>query len=251
MLTPATCIVIPCYNEQNGITMEEYSRFLNDNPDVYICFVNDGSTDRTQDVLELLKEQHPGQIFILTNEKNSGKAETVRIGINFCNRNFNHRHIGFLDADLSATLQEFISMRSYLKGNISFCFGSRIMKIGSNIVRQTSRFLVGRLIATLISNLLRLKVYDTQCGCKIFTTEISVLLFRKKFISRWLFDVELFYRMIILFGKDRAIEKMYELPLRQWIEKGNSKVRFTYFFVMWLDLYEIAVNYKRHKQQYI
>jgi hypothetical protein len=43
--------------------------------------------------------------------------------------------------------------------------------------------------------------------------------FQKEFISKWLFDVEIFFRMKLFFGKDRAIQKMYEVPLRSWIEK--------------------------------
>jgi len=98
---------------------------------------------------------------------------------------------------------------------------------------------------------LDIKVYDTQCGCKVFTREISIRLFKNEFISKWLFDVELFFRMIILFGKERAIQKMYEVPLKSWIEKGNSKVKPSYFFKLWLDLYEIRKKYKKKNNQYI
>ena len=126
-----------------------------------------------------------------------------------------------------------------------FCFGSRIRKIGSTIEREDSRFLIGRFIATFISQVLGLKVYDTQCGCKVFTKEVSELLFKKKFLSKWLFDVELFFRMMIVFGKEKAIQKMNEVPLKSWIEKGNSKVKPTYFFKLWIDLYQINKRYKR------
>jgi hypothetical protein len=44
---------------------------------------------------------------------------------------------------------------------------------------------------------------------------------------------------------NRAIQKMYEVPLRSWIEKGNSKTNL--FFKLWLDLYEISNKYKRTK----
>jgi hypothetical protein len=41
---------------------------------------------------------------------------------------------------------------------------------------------------------------------------------------------------------------MYEVPLRSWIEKGNSKVKPTYFFKLWLDLYEISNKYKKEQK---
>lgn len=243
-----TSIVIPCYNEEKGISNSEYSNFLKNNPEVFICFVNDGSTDKTFEVLQVLKTKNEDQIHILSLEKNSGKAEAVRTGIKYCNKNFQHQYIGYLDADLATTLEEFIYLRNYLQGEIVFSFGSRIRKIGSTIERENSRFLIGRVVATFISNILDIKVYDTQCGSKLFTRAISEQLFEKEFISRWLFDVELFYRMILLFGREKAIKKMLEIPLKLWVEKGDSKVKLSYGFKLWFDLYKIRCEYKKMEQ---
>lgn len=240
-----TSIVIPCYNEEKGISNSEYSNFLENNPETFICFVNDGSKDDTLGVLNILKAKHNAQIHILSLEKNSGKAEAVRAGINYCNQNFQHEYIGYLDADLATTLEEFIDLRNYLTGEVVFSFGSRIRKIGSTIERENSRFLIGRVVATFISNILDIKVYDTQCGSKLFTKEISEKLFQKEFISKWLFDVEIFYRMILLFKREKAIKKMHEVPLKLWVEKGDSKVKFSYGFKLWFDLYKISKNYKK------
>jgi len=244
-IVPNTCIVIPCYNEEKGISNSEYSNFLENNPETLICFVNDGSTDNTLGVLNVLKAKHDAQIHILSLAKNSGKAEAVRAGINYCNQNFQHKFIGYLDADLATTLEEFIDLRNYLTGEVVFSFGSRIRKIGSTIDRENSRFLIGRVVATFISNILDIKVYDTQCGSKLFTKQISEELFQKEFISKWLFDVEIFYRMILLFEREKAITKMHEVPLKLWVEKGDSKVKFTYGFKLWFDLYKISRNYKK------
>jgi glycosyltransferase involved in cell wall biosynthesis len=243
-----TCIVIPCYNEEKGISSSEYSVFLNNNPQALICFVNDGSKDSTFEVLKALKTKHETQIQILSLEKNSGKAIAVRTGITFCNTHFQHQYIGYLDADLATTLEEFLELNNYLQGEIVFGFGSRIRKIGSTIKRQNDRFLIGRVIATFISIILKIKVYDTQCGCKIFTKAISEKLFEKEFISTWLFDVEIFYRMILLFGREKALQKMIEIPLKLWVEKGNSKVKLNYGFKLWFDLYKIRCDYKQMEQ---
>lgn len=240
-----TSIVIPCYNEERGISIREYSNFLERNSETFICFVNDGSTDNTLEVLNILKTKHENQIHILSLEKNSGKAEAVRVGINYCNQNSEHQFIGYLDADLATTLEEFIELRDYLKDEIVFSFGSRIQKIGSSIDRENSRFLIGRVVATFISNILDIKVYDTQCGSKLFTREIAVELFQKEFISKWLFDVEIFYRMIHHFGREKALTKMLEIPLKSWVEKGDSKVKFTYGFKLWFDLFKISREYKK------
>lgn len=242
---PNVSIVIPCYNEQRGISIREYSSFIENNPEAFICFVNDGSTDKTLDILQVIKSKFEDKIHILSLDTNSGKAEAIRQGINYCNEHYSHEYIGYLDADLATTLEEFMELRDYINNKIVFSFGSRIRKIGSTIDRENSRFLIGRVIATFISNILDINVYDTQCGAKLFTRDISEKLFQKEFISKWLFDVEIFYRMIHLFGREIAITKMLEVPLKLWVEKGDSKVKFTYCFKLWFDLYKINKEYKK------
>ena len=117
------------------------------------------------------------------------------------------------------------------------------MRIGSHIERSEKRHYVGRIIATFIDNILKLKVYDTQCGSKLFTKELAELLFKEAFISRWLFDVELFARMINLYGRETALQKMLEIPLDKWINKDGSKVKMSYFFKLLIDLYKIRKKY--------
>jgi hypothetical protein len=38
---------------------------------------------------------------------------------------------------------------------------------------------------------------------------------------------------------------MLEVPLKLWVEKGDSKVKFTYGFKLWFDLFEINRKYKK------
>lgn len=236
--------VIPCYNEAKKFEVETYLRFLSQFSDIYICFVNDGSTDQTQSILESIKSQFPQQIEILQLDKNSGKAEAVRQGILFSLSHVQSDYVGFLDADLAVSLEEGYDILECFKQPYEFVFGSRILRIGSTIDRKRHRFIIGRVISTLISEILDLKVYDTQCGCKFFKAKTAFELFQEPFISKWLFDVELFFRMLQIHGKEVALQKMYEVPLRSWIEKGDSKVEFSYMFKIGTDLYRIRNKYK-------
>lgn len=238
-----TCIVVPCYNEEKRLPLDEYDFFLSETPQVLICFVNDGSLDNTFQVLQDLKKKHHGKVDLVSYPDNAGKGEAVRRGIHFCNKNYNHSFVGYLDADLATSLEECMTLIQILNPPIEFCFGSRIRRVGSIIQRKTRRWIIGRLIATIISHILQLHVYDTQCGCKFFTKNLSLQLFESPFISRWLFDVEIFFRMFALYGRDLAIGKMVEIPLSRWIDRGVSSVKVTYFFKLWIDLVHI---YKRY-----
>jgi dolichyl-phosphate beta-glucosyltransferase len=237
------CIVIPCFNEGRYFLFKEYSDFIVAHPGVLFCFVNDGSTDNTQKVLDALKQKYPGQVEVLSSLKNLGKAGAIRKGILHCNDHFVYPYIAYLDADLAVSPDECLSLTGYLTGDIVFCFGSRVLRIGSVIIRKRSRHLVGRVIATIISEMLTLKVYDTQCGCKLFTVELSKKIFVDPFISKWLFDVEIFYRILGIYGKEVSLTKMIEVPLKRWVDGGHSKVKLNYFFKLWSDLYKIRKKY--------
>jgi dolichyl-phosphate beta-glucosyltransferase len=238
------CIVIPCFNEGESLLVDEYTNFIKGHSEVLVCFVNDGSSDKTIELLYSINDRHPKQVEVVNSEINLGKAEAVRKGFLHCNQKFDFSYIAYLDADLAVSLVECINLRKFCKQGIVFSFGSRILRIGSVIERKWYRFLIGRVVATVISQILSLKVYDTQCGCKLFSKELSVQLFDTPYVSKWLFDIEIFFRMMELFGKEEALTKMIEIPITKWIDRGNSKVKFTYFFNLWYDLYKIRKKYK-------
>ena len=50
--------------------------------------------------------------------------------------------------------------------------------------------------------------------------------------------------MIAIYGREEVIFKMLEVPLKQWVDEGDSKVKMTYFFKIWLDLFNINRAYK-------
>jgi glycosyltransferase involved in cell wall biosynthesis len=240
-------IVVPCFNEFDRLPAADFDAFLMSHQTAYICFVNDASTDNTHLQLEALQTKFPEQISILNNEKNSGKAASVRAGVLYCYKEKLSPVIAYLDADLATSLEECYSYLNPLKADKIFVFASRILKIGSVVERKFTRFLFGRIIATLISNILDIKVYDTQCGCKVFNASLSEILFHEPFISKWLFDVELFSRLLCHYGKENALKGMDEIPVKKWIDQGESKVKLSYFFRLWYDLYLIR---KLHRRNY-
>lgn len=232
-------IIIPCYNEAERLPTEAFLTFLKNSPEAKICFVNDASSDNTQSVLAAIQNHFPNRITILKNDHNLGKAGSVRKGVLHVLDVANEMNLAYLDADLATSLEECYSYLQYLKNGKRFVFASRILKIGSTVDRKFSRFLAGRIIATFISSILDIKVYDTQCGCKVFNAEVGKIAFKDPFISKWLFDVELFSRLLKHYGKEEALNLMDEVPVKKWVDQGESKVKMTYFFKLWSDLFKI------------
>jgi glycosyltransferase involved in cell wall biosynthesis len=238
------CIVVPCYNEAKRISLKDYRIFLSHLTQVNLYFVNDGSLDATAEVLGSLKNEYPKQVQIINLKHNSGKGNAVREGMQAALIHKSYDAFAFLDADLSTSLEECTLLARKINTSIQFVFGSRIKKIDNSIERKYFRFIIGRIIATAISRALNLAVYDTQCGCKIFSRKNAEIAFDKPFISTWLFDVEIFFRLKKHFGTSDFRTMSTEIPLQHWKDQGGSKIQWTYGFKMWMDLFKIKRTYQ-------
>ena len=237
-------IIIPCYNESMRLPVNKYLDFLKLNKKVKIIFVNDGSTDKTKNLVNKLFNKFPEQIKILSYEKNKGKGNAVRDGFLYAVRQNMNGNLAYLDADLSTSLEECKLLSKKINDKIKFVFGSRIRKSNNVIKRKFHRFVIGRSIATIISLILGVSVYDTQCGCKIIDQKLVNKSFGEVFSSRWLFDVEIFLRLINFYGKDKFIEISKEVPLKSWVDTEDSRVKFIHAPRIILDLLIIKKRYK-------
>lgn len=238
-------VIIPCYNEADRLPTAEYLNFLQSNHEVRLVFVNDGSSDSTLQVLAKLQEAYPNNVEVLDLTQNVGKAAAVRAGILHCLSSESRYEIfGYLDADLATSLEEWFTISQSIQQDVLFSFGARISKIDNFISRKKYRHYSGRVIATFISIALNFPVYDTQCGCKVFRRDAAELVFKDGFLSRWLFDVEIFFRLRNRFGAENMSRICREIPLHRWHDVAESKVKFTYFFRLWIDLFLIAKKYR-------
>jgi glycosyltransferase involved in cell wall biosynthesis len=239
-------VIIPCYNEAKRLRILEYRSFLEKEKQVTLYFVNDGSQDKTLEVLNNLKLSFPEQIHVISLKKNRGKSVAVRTGMNQALRDSRNKRLAYLDADLSTSLEECLQLAGEISNQKQFVFGSRIKKVDNHIQSKTSRMIIGRILANIISKMLRLSVYDTQCGCKILSSEWAVVVFKDPFLTSWLFDVEIFYRLIQTFGREKLIYQISEVPLKKWINVEDSKVALSYGIKVWFDLYKIYKHYEKH-----
>lgn len=236
------CIVFPCYNEQNRL---ESAAFINSyqQHDFHFLFVNDGSTDKTMEVLEEIKNGREDKISILDLKQNIGKAEAVRLGMLHADATNEFSIIGFLDADLSTPITEIPKILSHFKTGKLFVFGSRFQRIGVTINRKVYRHYLGRVFATVASNMLKIPVYDTQCGAKFFKSDVIALLFNEEFKSNWTFDLEIFYRLLAKYKNTTINDIASEIPLEKWEDKNGSKIKLKHLLKVPFDLIAIYLHY--------
>ena len=223
-----TIIVVPCYNEEQRLPVARFEDFLRKVPDLGFILVDDGSRDGTLGRLRSLEKVAPERVRVLALSKNAGKAEAVRLGVLRASE-LGVAYVGFWDADLATPLGVVLDFRRLLaeRPDLEMVFGARVLLLGRNIQRNALRHYLGRVGATAISSFLRLAVYDTQCGAKLFraTPEMRAC-FEEPFVSRWLFDVEirvypgfptLFWGLSVFFVGDlmgKALWKLVENAAR-------------------------------------
>jgi len=249
---PRMIMIVPCYNEAARLQQMKFLDFRMENCDLQFLFVNDGSSDETQSVLDAMSAQGLDRISSLRLRHNVGKAEAVRQGMLHGMKD-NPDFIGFLDADLATSLEELPRFFKVMEINpgIRLVMGSRIRLLGRNIERNAARHYIGRVFATFASMVLRMSVYDTQCGAKLFrrTPEIASL-FAQKFISRWVFDVEILARLAasnceLGFAAEFGIT---ELPLMEWRDVHGSKVKAIDGIRAYADIVRIGWRYRRKRK---
>ena len=240
-------LVVPCYNEELRLRADQFLRFLRESQ-VRFIFVDDGSRDKTLDRLESLRKDHPDRVFVLRSPANQGKAEAVRMGFNFA-LDQNADYIGYWDADLATPLDAIPQFMAVFaaRPDLDMVFGSRVKLLGRHVQRRTGRHYLGRVFATVVSVMLHLPIYDTQCGAKIFRVRPETRgLTGESFRTRWVFDVELLARYIRQQGSaDLAAQRIYEFPLDVWEDIGGSKVKPFDFFVALRDVIRIYWKYIR------
>lgn len=107
--TPFFSVIVPAYNEEKSITATLTSLINLDYPaeKIEIIIVNDGSTDKTKDLVLEVINNHPQRKIMLLNQENKGKARAMNEGLKIAQGEF----FACLDADSfvhPAALQEML-----------------------------------------------------------------------------------------------------------------------------------------------
>lgn len=233
-------LIIPCYNEEFRLNKEEFISFSVANPHVTLCLVNDGSTDRTRELIEEL-QRDCRNVFVLHLAQNVGKAEAVRRGILYIKDQVQTSYIGYFDADLSTPLDFANQLRLVLETEpqLWMTFGSRQLAHQENIKRRKRRHAAGRIVSKLINVSLNIHFADTQCGAKLFRRNTIEALFEEAFVSTWIFDVELIHRIKKIHPHTQIESLVKEIPVSSWHDVGESKVSPFYFFKLLRELGKI------------
>ncbi|NVM21682.1 MAG: glycosyltransferase family 2 protein [Desulfobacterales bacterium] len=163
---PALSVILPAYNEEQNIPiivarLEETFHRCNLSGEVVL--VNDGSTDRSQEVMLELTKSLPN-ITVVSYNENRGKLTALRCG---CLR-ASGEVIVMMDTDLQCRPEEITWLLSPLEQGYDVVNGWRDYKS-----YQTTRTMFSKLYNILVRVIFGVPVHDSNCGFKAWRREVS------------------------------------------------------------------------------
>ena len=181
---PALSALMPAYNEQEvmPVALEEAVSALEDLCDQWeLLIVDDGSTDRTPEILSEWAGRVP-QLRIVTQEQNAGYSKALIRGFSECR----YEAIFYTDADAQFDLHDIADLYPLLN-EVDMVTGYRVGRQDRWI-----RFVTSGVYNRLQGWLLGLRVRDVNCAFKLFRKSFfdSVQLSSEGF----LIDAELYAR---------------------------------------------------------
>ena len=212
-------LCVPVYDEalRLPIALERLSTFAQASGlTLEVVVADDGSRDGTADIARqwAAERNSPTMSVRVVAIAHRGKGAAVRAGL----REARAPIVGYCDVDLSAGPEEVEALYREIKDGADVAIASRALPESVLEVHQPwLRELGGRCFNAFLRRTTGIQFRDTQCGLKLFRSEVATEIMRYQRLDGFAFDAELVVLAVRL-GYD-----IKELPVR-WSHDPASKV---------------------------
>jgi len=157
-------VIMPVFNEET--TIRDIINAVSEAPyKKEIIIIDDGSTDKTRDILN--NSNHP-DLKVILQDKNYGKGKAIQTGIIQATGDI----VLIQDADMEYDPSEYhVLLQPILAGRADVVYGSRFKGLGAHRVLYFWHYM-GNKFLTLLSNIFTdLNLTDMECCYKVFKKE--------------------------------------------------------------------------------
>ena len=206
-------IIIPAYNEEKRLpkTLQNAIKYFSSLNILFeIIVVDDGSHDETSTIAKKhLLSSHK----IIQLSENKGKGFAVKTGV----LEAEGRYILFCDADGATPFHQYKKLREAMLFS-EIAIGSRYKNRKTVQKKQPLyRTIISRIINIIAQIFLIEGISDTQCGFKLFRSDVGKQIFSHQKIERFAFDIE-----FLMLGK-RLGFRITEIAVL-WYDQPGTKV---------------------------
>ena len=231
-------IIFPVLNEENRLKngSDKTVAFMHENIRMpfQLNIVDNGSTDRTEQIALDLCKQYPELHYTKITEKGLGIAFRVGVQKNLSD------YVGYMDIDLATDLKHLLQVEELFTkdSDLEFINGSRFHKQSVVSGRKWYRNITSYGLLFMLHTFLKMKATDSICGFKFFKKETAEKLIAtsSQDDNGWFFIIEMLLRA------ERTGVKIHELPV-EWFDDSQTSVKFmatikNYTYNIW-RLYKI------------
>jgi dolichyl-phosphate beta-glucosyltransferase len=234
--TPFLSIVIPALNEELRLppSLAKIDAFLQQQSyQAEVIVVDNGSTDRTREVVTEYSSTHPYVRLIKLDQRGKGRA--VKAGMLAATGDYRF----ICDADLSMPIEEITKFLPPNYPDYDVLIATREGKEARRIGEPEYRHIMGRVFNFIVKLSAVNQFEDTQCGFKMFTRSAAEDLFAVQQMNGIGFDVELIYIAI------RRGYKIVDIPIT-WYFDPDSRMRLVQDSLNILrEIWEIRQNWRK------
>lgn len=203
-------IIVPAYNEEESIaqTIGELYRYT-ETEGVTLMIVNDGSTDRTAEILREHQADHP-HLEIINVPENNGYGAALKTGLRAAKTEL----IAITDADGTYPNERLMELAELCRDQ-DMVVGARI---GENVEYSKIRAIPKIFLTRWVSWIARRKVPDINSGLRVFRREVA-----KEFIG--IFPDGFSFTITITLAMLTTRRRVLYVPIDYAHRQGKSKIK--------------------------
>ena len=126
-------IMIIFHNNENEIEKELFLNLLNKTNLTPLCFVNNGSKDRTLEILKSLKDEFHSNVSIVDIKRNKGQELAIKAGARYLFNSDELNHIGYINMNSFNGFKDFNKLIWAIESNKDLIIQYNIQDIGNRM----------------------------------------------------------------------------------------------------------------------